>query len=1714
MLSPRKFAAGKKFLQRWQKAKKRQAKRGLRVESLEKRELMAADFHPSVLSALGTMRIPNQQTYQNVGNILENARTGGGGESYEGENNAPLTTGEVEPNNTRMQAQLLPLGNGPGQNAAVNVNGITSNLFDIDHYAFDLKKGDILDVRITTTGGLQPGLGLFNSQGRELLYSRGLFYPPAVGRPIPNQSPRFTTGNATLSYIIDTDGRYFLSVADANLAYSLNLRTYRPTIEQQPIGTKQILFLDFDGGFMRSDVLGLNVLSGQPARTVRVPAMSEILPSLNLRPEDEIPLARNIIARVEAKLRDRIGRVDGFNGFYSDTGNPGDFDIEIRNSYDHPDPWGQPNVSRQFVGGTNAQFGIPAAASVYGIAESIDFGNFNREETALTMLDISVGTSRTTPRAGNVTAADVFSQDVADTIVHEAGHILGVPHSSFTNNVYTIMDGFLFNTYGRDGLWGNADDEPVYFINDTFNLGETTDGGGVNNLPQQIAFGASTGKVGGSIVGVAYNDKNRNGRQEQNEEGIANWEVFADLNNNGVRDLSEPRTTSGANGAFSLLVAAGTYNVRINRAASWIASVDTETVKSVTVTTSGSSTANFGSVLPSNIATGFKWLDLNADGVRDVNEPGLAGVYIYLDLDGDDRPDIGEPASISGADGSFSLTPPRAGSFAIREVVEAGFRQTFPASGEHMVTYDGVNPLRGFNFGNAESADWGDAPAPYPTTRAQGGASHGATVGLRLGVEWDSDPDGQPSQNADADDTVGLIGTNGVIDDEDGVAPLTPFVRADSANALRFNVTNTTGSPAYIQGWMDFNGDGDWADAGEQIVSNLLVSSSGVVSPSFTIPSGAVSRSFARFRLSQAQNLGPAGRTATGEVEDYVFNIGDGPRTLLQNDTVSVARNSRSNVIDVLANDFALPGEPWTIVGVSAGIRGGRVTIDTATNRVNYVPPLSFIGTDEFTYTVRNASGRTETAKVTVSVLAQFLNPVGVDDSFEVTTNSSGFPLNVLANDIEGRGGALVITGVQYSGTGSVTIGSGGLSIRYTPAPNFGGTEFFQYTATDALGESTTANVTVHTIPGAFADDLAAFSFRFFNMAGQQITEIRQGEQFRVSVFVDDLRPEIEGAKTPPGNVVNPGVFSAYLDMLYNSGLVAPASPVASNGFDFQVAFASPYLNGQGGSAGIPGIIDELGAFVNSSAPMDSPDPLKVADLVFNANNAGLAEFVGDPADRVPASDVTFYNEPRSTVSKSRISYGRSRIEIVPNTVNFPFAVDDSPARLTAGTPSTIDVLRNDIVGSSAPIQIVQVRDPASGQVSIDRNGTPSNFADDRITYTPRTDFTGTDQFQYVIQDARGFQSTATVTVQVGTQSEVQGDDKLHLRLSVTNLAGEEITQITRGSEFQLRGFVRDLRLGDTTRPNVDGVFAAFQDVLYSSGLVTVKSTASAPFFQVSYSPEYGSGRSGDVRIPGLINEIGSFQSSSNPFPLDEQLSEKLQFVVTLVANPSALLNSIAEFIGNPADISPFHDTLMFDPTSPVPISQIRYINDSVTIVGATGSGGGTGSGEGFTNLRNAYDVDNDGFVSAIDVLILVNSLNSGNGGLLAGDSGPGASGESSEKYYFDVDADGMLSALDVLGVVNFLNNPTVPSSGAEGEGEGEAAPLFVSNSQNAVLVDTPFAKLDSIDSVIDSMYIPMMSAEGEEDEEWSLADYFSSVDESGEDDLFSGLADDILRNG
>ena len=1691
MTKERQFGAQsrrKKVLRRDQISKRR-----MFLESLEDRRLMTVEpdgngwYYPPIgkftadnTVSIGPAEYARRSALQYGTGTPGNTRSGG-------ENGSPFNTSEVEPNNVPRQAQLIPLGTLSSNFSVANISGQLSsvaltNIVDEDYFAVDLRAGDILEASLTGNRNNIFDVSLTDSAGAEIIGSTS-----NTSTSFPLSSPLYNIpGNTTFAQIIPATGRYFIRVADGFGAYALKLRAFRNSIESEPVGTKQIIFLDFNGQTINAGIFGVPI-------SARLPSMIDTVEQFGFLRSDENALIDGIIAGIKENYQETLA-ITGTNGYFSADGRPGSFDIEFQNSRDNPDPWADKNVSRVIIGGGFNEFPLP----VRGIAQSIDVGNYNRTETAIVLPEayfLPGDDVRTIPRTATKSTLDVFVKAISATISHEMGHYLGAFHQENSNSTLSLMDSgglplaLTRVGVGVDGVFGTVDDIDIDFVKDRYAIIEGFTGRTDHAI--NMAYALATGMVGSTITGIVYNDRNRNARQDTGDEGLANWTVFADINGNNVQDAGDTSTLTLANGAYALAVPAGTFNIRAVPKTNWVVTAPSTGVARV----SGGGTANFGFNVPSDLATGFKWLDINGDGIRDASEPGLAGVYIYLDLDGDQRPDLGEPASITKADGSYSLTPPSRGTYSIREVVESGFIQTYPASGQHVVTFDGTNPLRGYDFGNNESSDWGDAPAQYATTRAANGASHGLTAGLRLGVNIDSEQNGQPSATATGDDITGIIGSNGqVIDDEDGVVILAPIVRGDNANIIQVSVTNTTGTPSYLQGWIDFNGNGTWGDvSNEQIAKNVLVAN-GLNNVTFSTPSGAVNQTFARFRLSQDQNLTPTGKAKTGEVEDYAFSIVDGPRTLLQPDSFTVARNSQLNPMDVLANDFVLPNDPWTITSVSLGLNGGRVVIDADGKAVKYTPALSFVGRDEFTYTTTSQSGRKETTKVTVTVALQFVDPVAVDDSFDVPTNSIGFPLSVLANDIEGRGGALIVSSVTDPDKGgSVTIGSGGQSIRYTPARGFGGTEQFSYTATDATGKSTSAKITVHTVQGARADDEVEFSFQFLNSANQPITEVRQGETFKVVVVVDDLRPEKAAAEIPPRNVTDPGVYSAYLDVLYSSGLVTPNAPRTGSSLDFAATFVAPYQTGINGTAKTPGIIDELGAFVGSVTSFNKPNPIPVVVLEFTASSAGIAEFVGDPADRLPSSEVTFYNTPTTRVPNEQIRFGRATLEIVPSGVDFPFAVDDTRFNIAAGNAFNIDVLTNDVRGTQPPVRITSVTQPANGQATINRNSP----GDDTISYVSNSNFVGLEQFKYTITDNRGFISTATVTLHVGADT---ADDLIRLRLDATDLSGVPIDQVIVGQQFQLRGYVQDLR----TAAIKPGVFAAFQDILYDKGLVSVNaSTDPAGLgFQVVFDPAYNNGKSGDIRIPGLVNEIGSVQTSDGP----TGSGEKLQFTITLTARNTGTAN----FLGDPADIKPFHDSLVFEPTTPLTPNQIRYLSDSIRIVAAAGGSGSSG-GEGNTNATNAYDVNNDGYVSPIDVLILVNSMNTGSSGFLSSPATGGGSGESgSGRYFLDVNRDNYLSPLDALAVINYLNN----SNNLAG-GEGEGAPAITSNSTplKTELVDVPFTKKRAITPFDSSIYGPMPSSH-DFDKALAWNDDLSAHSETDDElDFLDGLAVDVFRN-
>ena len=109
--------------------------------------------------------------------------------------------------------------------------------------------------------------------------------------------------------------------------------------------------------------------------------------------------------------------------------------------------------------------------------------------------------------------------------------------------------------------------------------------------------------------------------------------------------------------------------------------------------------------------TGYKWNDLNADGVWDEDEPGVPGVTIYLDYNGNGLRDPDEPFTITQSDdpstidideaGFYVFETVFSGTYLVREELPAGSTQSFPGTNGHSIT---VEDFIAYSY--TDAADW------------------------------------------------------------------------------------------------------------------------------------------------------------------------------------------------------------------------------------------------------------------------------------------------------------------------------------------------------------------------------------------------------------------------------------------------------------------------------------------------------------------------------------------------------------------------------------------------------------------------------------------------------------------------------------------------------------------------------------------------------------------------------------------------------------------------------------------------------------------------------------------------------------------------------------------------------------------------------------------------------------------------------------------------
>ena len=254
-------------------------------------------------------------------------------------------------------------------------------------------------------------------------------------------------------------------------------------------------------------------------------------------------------------------------------------------------------------------------------------------------------------------------------------------------------------------------------------------------------------------------------------------------------------------------------------------------------------------------------------------------------------------------------------------------------------------------------------------------------------------------------------------------------------------VTPTWTGTVYSEGysvWIDYNKDGDFTDAGEQVWTQAATQNTPVTG-SFTIPNTAVENA-TRMRVSMKYNGIPTSCEAFqyGEVEDYTVIIeGSAPDTEAPTLTLNGASTINLNV-----------GEPYVEQGAIAtdAVDGDLTSSIVLTGAVN----TSIEGAYVLTYSVSDAAGNAASATRTVIVNA--------DDIAPVITLIGASSITLDLGETYTEQGATASDNVDGNLTGSIVI-TGSVNT------NIAGTYGLTYSVSDAAGNSASATRTVTVNP-------------------------------------------------------------------------------------------------------------------------------------------------------------------------------------------------------------------------------------------------------------------------------------------------------------------------------------------------------------------------------------------------------------------------------------------------------------------------------------------------------------------------------------------------------------------------------------------------------------------------------------------------------------------------
>lgn len=376
--------------------------------------------------------------------------------------------------------------------------------------------------------------------------------------------------------------------------------------------------------------------------------------------------------------------------------------------------------------------------------------------------------------------------------------------------------------------------------------------------------------------------------------------------------------------------------------------------------------------------------------------------------------------------------------------------------------------------------------------------------------------------------------------------------------------------------------------------------------------------------------------------------------------------------------------------------------------------------------------------------------PDAVDDA-AATQENVPVTINVLTNDSDSGAPPLTVTAVSDPPNGTATNNGNG-TVTYQPDLGFTGNDAFTYTIQNGNGLTDTATVRVTVDPFCALEPTGSFQDDF---------EPTAEPGWSVNTAVNNLGPLSPAWQVMTDVFAHSPTHSFFSDATTldtkDDRLVAPPqdlSPTSSlvfwHRFGFEDGFDGAVLevSTDGGSTWVdvgPSNFIQGGYNGTISGEFGSP-------IAGRPAWTGSSEFV-NAMSRVEVNLGAFAGQDvrvRFRLATDPLAVGSLPGQgwwiddvaftnlLKPGNCNKPPIARDDTAGTQKNVPVMIDVLANDTDPENDSLTVSAVSNPPNGSVT--NNGSS-------VTYTPDTNFVGTDNFTYTISDGNGNQSTAKVTV-------------------------------------------------------------------------------------------------------------------------------------------------------------------------------------------------------------------------------------------------------------------------------------------------------------------------------------------------------------------------------